>query len=77
MPSELNRVMTDPRNITAKAAALVVGNRYSELLRLCEDQKTISTKKLESFIERFHEEDKLFSIQLREIALALSTPKAS
>jgi hypothetical protein len=56
------------KNTIAKAASLATGYRLDALYRICETQKSISTKKVERYLDKLHEDMKLDAIYLRELA---------
>jgi hypothetical protein len=58
----------DKRNTIQKAAQLAMGTRLCELYAICEKQKTISTAKLEFYLDALHEEMKLDAIHFRALA---------
>lgn len=58
----------DYSNTIAKAASRARGDRLNELYRLCEGQKSVSTKKLERMIDNLADSDRLDSIHFRELA---------
>ena len=58
-------------NCIKKAAGLARGYRLQGLYEICENQKTISTAKLESYLDALHEAMKLDAIFLREISKQL------
>lgn len=58
----------DKRNTIQKAAQLAMGNRLTGLYEICEKQKTISTAKLESYLDALHEDMKLDAIHFRALA---------
>lgn len=63
--------MTAPygyENTIAKAAALENGRRLSCLYNICENQKTISTKRLLTIFEKMHDDNKQDAIHLRCLA---------
>jgi hypothetical protein len=52
--------MSDPHaSLISVAAWLVRGEKYTELLGICETQKTISTRKLMEMIEWMESQDKV------------------
>lgn len=66
--------MTNPydrRNCIQKAASMVIGCRYDYLQDLCDNQKTVSTRRLARELERLREESKLDGIFLREVSKQL------
>lgn len=56
------------KNTIAKAAQLATGTRLRKLYDICEQQKTISTKKLERYLNRLEEDMKLDAIHFRQLA---------
>lgn len=62
----------DRKNCIHKAAAMVIGSRYDYLQDLCDNQKTVSTRRLAQELERLREESKLDGIFLREVSKQLS-----
>ena len=58
----------DKRNTIQKAAELAMGTRLIGLYEICEKQKTISTAKLEPYLNALHECMKLDAIHLRALA---------
>jgi hypothetical protein len=58
----------DKRNTIQKAAQLARGTRLAGLYEICESQKTISTAKLETYLDALHEDMKLDAIHLRALA---------
>lgn len=60
-------------NCIKKAAGLAMGYRLDELHDICDNQKTISTRKLRQIADRLHEEMKLDAIFLREISKQLDS----
>lgn len=64
------------REAIHKAAALARGDELSVLYRLCEEQKTISTRKVLEHIERTHEFLKACAIHIRKLEQQLP-PNAS
>jgi len=58
----------DKRNTIQKAAKLADGTRLKGLYEICEKQKTISTAKLENYLEALHEGMKLDAIHFRALA---------
>lgn len=52
----------------AKAASRARGDRLRKLYVICEDQKTISTKKLARLIDELAEGEKLDAIHFRRLA---------
>lgn len=58
----------DKRNTIQKAAQLAMGTRLTGLYEICEKQKTISTAKLESYLDALHEGMKLDAIHFRALA---------
>lgn len=52
----------------AKAASRVRGDRLRKLYEICEDQKTISTRKLKNLIDELADSDRLDGIHFRELA---------
>lgn len=61
----------DRSNCIQKAAAMVMGHRYSALQYLCDNQKTVNTKVLERELDRLRDESKLDGIFLREVSKLL------
>lgn len=59
------------KNTMEKAASRARGDRLLGLYNLCENQKTVSTSVLISYVEAMHESDKLDAIHFRELALKL------
>lgn len=55
-----------------KAAALARGDRLNRLYAICENQKTISTKKLQQLLDDLLNDMKLDAIFLRELSKRLS-----
>jgi hypothetical protein len=58
----------DKRNTIQKAAQLAMGTRLNGLYAICENQKTISTAKLELYLNALHEGMKLDAIHFRALA---------
>jgi len=56
------------RNAVVKAASLVSGTRLNVLYGICETQKTISTRKLEHYLDKLAEDMRLDGIHFRELA---------
>lgn len=56
------------KNCIQKAASMILGHRYDLLQDICDNQKTVSTKKLAKELERLREESKLDGIFLREVS---------
>lgn len=71
--------MTAPysyKNTIAKAAALASGTRLSELYSMCENQETVSTKKLLTIVEKMHDDSKLDAIHFRALADKLQSTQS-
>ena len=60
------------REAMEKASYLALGARYAGLLNIIEGQKTISTSKLERYVDMLIESDKLTAILLRDLAVELN-----
>jgi len=58
----------DKRNTIQKAAQLATVTRLNGLYEICYKQKTISTAKLESYLDALHERMKLDAIHFRALA---------
>lgn len=58
----------DKRNAIAKSAALARGLRLEELYTICEEQKTVSTKRLLAIVEKLHDDMRLDAIFLKELS---------
>ena len=58
----------DYSNTITKAASRARGDRLAPLYRLCENQKTVSTRKLEQLIDKLHDSDKQDAIHLKHLA---------
>lgn len=56
----------------AKAASRVRGDRLRKLYKICEYQKTISTRKLKNLIDELADSDRLDGIHFRELANKLN-----
>ena len=56
------------KNTATKADQLAMGTRLSELYEICEKQKTISTRRLEMYLDDLHEGMKLDAIHFRELS---------
>lgn len=59
---------TSMNNIITKAANLATGKRYKRLLEICENQKTISTRKLERLLDVLMEGDRPHAIYLKKLS---------
>ena len=60
--------MSDPYdygNTMAKAASRAGGHRFNDLYKLCENQKTVSTRKLMRMVDELAESDRLDAIHFR------------
>ena len=60
------------RNTIIKAASLLKGQRLNDLYYICEHQKTISTKKLEKYLDKIHDGMRLDAIHFRNLADKIS-----
>jgi len=58
----------DYTNTVLRAAALAKGNGLDALQRICEQQKTISTRRLELYLNELREDMKLDAIHFRALA---------
>jgi hypothetical protein len=56
------------KNTVTKADQLAMGTRLNELYEICEKQKTISTRRLEMYLDDLHEGMKLDAIHFRELS---------
>jgi hypothetical protein len=56
------------KNTILRASELAKGSDLERLLFVCHRQKTISTRKLEEFLEELHESMKLDSIRFRALS---------
>ena len=63
----------DSRTCRLKAAALACGDRLSELYTLCETQKTVSTAKLETLLDKLADDMRLDAIFLSAVADEMSS----
>jgi hypothetical protein len=55
-------------NTIAKAASRARGVRLGKLYQLCEQQKTVSTRKLSQMLDDLAESDRLDAIHFKELA---------
>lgn len=58
----------DRRATIQKAASLVRGDRLSELYRICDEQKTISTRKLSRIVDQLAKSDRLDALHFKALA---------
>lgn len=56
------------KSTIAKAASRVRGDRLGKLYQLCDQQKTVSTRKLRQMLDALAESDTLDGIHFKELA---------
>ena len=61
-------IYLDPSEIIKKAASRARGDRLTELVYICETQKTISTRRLLMYVEKLQKSDTQDAFHFKKLA---------